>query len=97
MTGHYKKDSLMVARKIGNELILVPIRQNVGDLQYFYTLNDVASRIWELLNGGTTVEEMVSALTREYEVKPQQAKADVVDLLAQLEEIGAIVERPEGG
>jgi len=38
MKSRYEKDSMMVARKIDNELILVPIRQNVGDLQCIYTL-----------------------------------------------------------
>jgi hypothetical protein len=97
MTSRYEKDPLIVAREIGNEIILVPIRQNVGDLQCIYTLNKVASRIWQLINGGRTAEDIVSVLTQEYEVEAQQASADVADFLAQMEEIGAVVEKGGGG
>ena len=97
MAGRYEKDSLIVTRKIGNELILVPIRQNVGDLQCIYTLNEVASRIWQLIDGVRTVEEIASVLTEEYEVQAQEAEADVVDFLTQMKDIEAIVEKPDGG
>ena len=96
MTRYYDKDPAMVSRQIAGELILVPIRQNVGDLQCMYTLNQIGSRIWDLLTGGKAVEDIVSVLTQEYEVESEQAEADVADLLSQLEDIGAIVPRVEG-
>lgn len=96
MTMRYEQDPLIVTRKIGSELILIPVRQNVGDLQYLYTLNGVASYIWELIDGGRTVEDMAQALIKKYEVEAPQAEADVVEFLAQMKEIGAVVERPEG-
>lgn len=97
MTSYYLKDSSIVSRKIGSQLILVPIRQNIGDLQCIYTLNEVAGRIWQLLNGGTTAGDIVSALTQEYEVEAQQAEVDVLEFLAQMKDVGAIIEKPEGG
>jgi hypothetical protein len=90
LTKSYCKDSSMVARRVADEVILVPIRQNVGDLQCIYTLNDVGARIWELLDSEGTVADMVSAVTKEYEVEQPKAEADLVDFLAQLESIGAI-------
>lgn len=95
MTNYYEKDATMVARKIAGEMILVPIRQNVGDLQCMYTLNDVGSRIWEILDGGTTVDKIISVLASEYKVEAQQAEADVMEFLAHMKEIGAVVERVE--
>ena len=86
----------MIARQIADEYILVPIRHNVGDLQCMYTLNEVAGRIWQLLNGGKTVGEIVSVLTQEYEVEATQAETDVAEFLAQMKDIGAVTERAEG-
>ena len=43
----FVKDPNIVSRKIAGEVILVPIRKNVGDLESIYTLNEVAARIWE--------------------------------------------------
>ena len=86
----YRKSSSMVARRVADEVILVPIRQNVGDLQSIYTLNGAGVRIWELLDNGRTVADIASTVTEEYEVEPPRAEADLVDFLAQLESIGAI-------
>jgi len=96
MSRYYEKDEMMVARKIADELILVPIRNNIGDLAYMYTLNDVASRIWELLNGGTTLDDITGALTREYDIDASQLETDILEFLSQMKEIGAVVEREKG-
>jgi hypothetical protein len=93
MIKHYGKNDMMVGRKIADEFILVPIRQTVGDLQCMYTLNGVGARIWELIDGHATIDEITSAIVREYEVETPQAKADVVEFLAQMKEIGAVVEK----
>ena len=39
----YQKDPDMVSREIAGEVILVPIRRNVGDLESVYTLNETAA------------------------------------------------------
>ena len=80
----------MVSRRIAGEVILVPIRKNVGDLQCIYTMNEIGARIWELLDGKGTIADMVCAIGSEYEIEPAQAEADVVGFLTQLESIGAI-------
>ncbi len=86
----YHKDSSMVARKVADELILVPIRQNVGDLQSIYTINEVGARIWELLDSEKNVSDIVKAIIEEYDVEHSTAEADVVEFLAQMESIEAI-------
>ena len=90
LTKSYHKSSSMVARRVAEEVILVPIRQNVGDLQCIYTLNEVGARIWELLDNAETVADMVSSVAKEYEVEQPEAQADLLDFLTQLESIGAI-------
>jgi len=88
---YYKRDESMIGRKIADELILVPTKQNVADIQCIYTLNELGGRIWELINGSTSVEAIVSVLTQEYEVETEQAEADLKDFLNQLEQIGAVI------
>jgi len=87
---YYKRDESMVSRKIADELLLVPTKQNVANLHCIYTLNELGGRIWELIDGSTSLEEIVSTLTQEYKVEANQAEADIEDFLNQLEEIGAI-------
>jgi hypothetical protein len=80
----------MVARKIAGEMVLVPIRQSVGDLASIYTLNEVGARIWELIDGAMSTEQIRNILVTEYEVTPEQAEADLSEFLSQLEQIKAV-------
>lgn len=86
----YEKDPSIVHRNIAGEAILVPIRQNVADLESIYTLDEVAARIWELIDGQRRVEEIRDAIVEEYEVSPDVAEADLVEFVQQLEEIGGV-------
>ncbi|MBW2594448.1 MAG: PqqD family protein [Deltaproteobacteria bacterium] len=88
----YSKSDSIVSRKIADEFILVPIRQNVGDLESIYTLNETAAYIWELIDGKTKVEKIKEKLIEEFEVTPEEAEKDIVEHLMQLEEINAITE-----
>jgi len=88
----YKKSDSIVFRKIADEFILVPIRQNVGDLESICTLNDVAARIWELIDGKMKVKEIKDKIVEEFEVAPEEAEKDLIEYLRQLEGIKAIIE-----
>lgn len=86
----YKKSDSIVFRKIANEFILVPIRQNVSDLESICTLNEVAARIWELIDGKMNVREIKDKIVEEFEVTPQRAEKDLIEYLKQLKKIEAI-------
>jgi len=86
----YKKSDSIVSRKIADEFILVPIRQNVGDLESISTLNEVAARIWELIDGKMKVREIKDKIVEEFEVTPQKAEKDLVEYIKQLEKIEAV-------
>lgn len=87
----YKKNDSIVARRIADEMILVPIRQNVGDLESIYTLNNVGASVWELIDGKTTVKKIAEAIAVEYEVAFMEAQQDIAEYLSQLESIQAVV------
>ena len=82
----------MVHRDILGESILVPIRQNVGDLESIYSMNETASRAWALIDGDRSLHEISDLITREFEVNQEQAQADLIELITQLESIGAITQ-----
>ena len=88
----YKKSDSVVSRKIADEFILIPIRQNVADLESIYTLNEVGARIWELMDGKMTVREIKEKIVEEFEVTAHEAEKDIAEYLQQLEKIKAIVE-----
>ncbi len=89
----FKKSDDIVFRKIGDEYLLVPIRQGVGDLESIYTLNETAALIWDLLDGKAKGTEIRDKITEEFDVTPEQAETDLVYHLKELASIKAIVER----
>ena len=86
----YQHDPNIVTRLIAGEMILVPIRKNMGDLENIYTLNETAARSWELLDGEHTLGEIRDRLVAEYEVTAEQAWDDLLELLESLQSVGAI-------
>ena len=86
----YQRDLSVVARDIAGEMILVPIRHNVGDLEHIYTLNETASVIWNLLDGQRPLADVRDAVVAEYEVTPDEAAEDLTELIAHLARIGVI-------
>ncbi|MDO8722978.1 MAG: PqqD family protein [Syntrophales bacterium] len=88
----YSKSDHIVSRRIADEFILVPIRQNVGDLESIYTLNEAAARIWELIDGKLKVGEIKEKIVEEFEVTPEKAEKDIMEHLQQLEGIKAVTE-----
>lgn len=88
----YKKSDSVVSRKIANEFILIPIRQNVADLESIYTLNEVGARIWELMDGKMTMREIKEKIIEEFEVTADKAEKDIAEYLQELEKIKAVTE-----
>ena len=86
------KDEAIVARRIGDEFILVPIHQKAGEVDSIYTLNEVGARVWALLDGRTPLGEIRDAIVQEFEVGPEEAEVDLVAFVQQLARVGAVAE-----
>ena len=86
----YQQDPLMVSREIAGEMILVPIRNNVGDLNCVYTLNETASRAWSMMDGQHTVREIQDVIVAEFDVDEIEAGQDLIELIENLKSISAV-------
>lgn len=83
-TSVFRRTQDVVCRNVGAESILVPIRNNVGNLDFVYTLSPVAARIWALIDGQKTVDQIVDAISSEYDVDRDTAQADLAALINDL-------------
>ncbi len=80
----FRRSEDVVCRAVGLESILVPIRNNVGNLDFVYTLSPVAARIWALLDGVRTADEVADAIVAEYDVDRDTAMTDLAELVNDL-------------
>jgi hypothetical protein len=74
----------VVSRQIEGELIIVPIRHGVGDMNSLYTLNQVALVLWDFMQEEHTVPEMMNRVCEEFEVTAAQVQDDIRAFLAAL-------------
>ena len=88
----FAKSDSVVSRNVAGEFILVPIRQRGEDVDCIYTLNEVGARIWELIDGRRTLAGIRAGIIEEYDVVPEEAEKDMLELLRQLESVKAIEE-----
>ena len=79
-----------VTRRIADETIIVPVVGGVGDLDAIFTLNEVGSHIWQLLDAPTTVQAIVESVAASFDVLPGDAERDVVQFLDKLAAAGLI-------
>lgn len=76
----------VVTRKTGSEYVLVPVANNIADMNSVYTLNETGAFIWELLDGSRNVEEIINNLVEEYNIDKETATADVFEFAENLKE-----------
>jgi len=87
---YFIKGKDLVTRDVAGETIIVPIKNKVGDLDSIYTLNEVGTLIWGLIDGKKSVSEIAEAICKTYEVKPEDAAKDTLEFLNTLKEAGLI-------
>ena len=54
------------------------------DGSYINVLNEVGSRIWDLMDGNRSEAEIAAAICGEFETTPDQAERDVQEFIADL-------------
>jgi len=55
------------------------------DGSYIHVLNEIGSRVWDLLNGQRTESDIVDIICEEFEITRDVAEKDVREFLAALE------------
>jgi len=86
-----EKNPLIAWRVIDGIVLLVPIKQPGPEISKLYRLKDpVSSRIWELVDGQRTVQEIHQVLCQEFDTEEQRAKRDLLKFVKHLKSIGAV-------
>jgi len=87
---YFVKEKDLVTRCVAGETIIVPIKNKVGDLDSIYTLNEVGTLIWGLIDGKNSISRIVELILDTYEVKLEKAERDTLQFINSLEQAGMI-------
>jgi hypothetical protein len=72
------------ARKVGTELVLVPLKNSVAEMEEMFTLNEVGSVIWEHISTDATEQTLVNAIVDEFDIDRETALADLQEFMTNL-------------
>ena len=82
----FAKSENVVTNEVGDECIIVPISDDIVDMDNVFTLNETGAFFWSLIDGKRTIAVIVVKVTEEYDVDKETATKDVLAFLAEMEE-----------
>ena len=84
-TDRFKISEEVLSQEVNGETVLLDLEG-----ESYFGLNEVGTRIWQLLQSTPTVVETLDTLSDEYDVRREQLETDVSDLLVRLADAGLI-------
>ncbi len=86
----YFRNEQFISRRIADEFLLIPVANQLNGNNWLFVLNEVGARIWELIERGRSVQQIEELLLEEFDTTSEQLEEDLLRLLDQLQELGAI-------
>ncbi len=81
----YRRDSQLVSTIMDGNMVMMDVEHGA-----YYGLGSVGTRIWELLEGPVSAQQIIQALCSEFEVDETTCKADVEKFIGDMEEKGMV-------
>jgi hypothetical protein len=79
LTSKVQRNPGMITSNLDGEIVMMSVEH--GE---YYGLDEIGTRIWELLEKPITVEELISSLTHEFEVERLECEHDTLEFLDEL-------------
>jgi len=68
----YSRNSKTISGRLHDEMVMMDPEQGK-----YFSLNQVATRIWDMLEGELTIDELCAMLREEYEVESHRCNEEV--------------------
>jgi Coenzyme PQQ synthesis protein D (PqqD) len=75
----------VMVREVGGESVLLDLKT-----ERYLGLDDVSTRIWQVLTSGSTIESAYQVLLDEFDVSPEKLRQDLDDFVQELQQLGLI-------
>jgi hypothetical protein len=82
----YIRTSKTISGRLHDELVMMDLDQGK-----YFSLNPVATRIWDLLEKPLGVDELCIVLIDEYDVEPERCRIEVEEHLAGMVRMGLVL------
>jgi hypothetical protein len=82
----YVRNSKTISGRLHDELVMMDIDQGK-----YFSLNPVATRIWDLLEQPADIDQLCTMLMEEYNVGSGQCRTEVEEYLERMERLGLVL------
>jgi hypothetical protein len=87
---HLSVSADVMFRQVGEEAVLLDLKT-----ERYLGLDGVSSRIWQVITAGGTVQTAYDTLLSEFDVEPEQLRADLEEFIQELVKLGLVQQRAE--
>ena len=88
----YNKAEGIVTRDIAGETLLVPIHDQLADMQRIFSVGSVSEYIWNELDGEKKLYGIRDGILENYSIKKETADLDLMEFIAELIDAGLVIE-----
>lgn len=81
----FSVSSEVVSQEVSGETVLLDLKS-----EHYFGLDEVGTRIWQLLREHADLQTIFDILLAEYDVAPEQLSSDIDTLITQLKDAGLI-------
>lgn len=84
----YIRNNETISGRLHDELVMMDIQKGK-----YFSLNQVATQIWDMLEQPLSLEEVCSRLTSEFDIDPVQCRKEVELHLKEMQKLGLVVQK----
>lgn len=88
-----KINNNFILKEIAGSFMVIPVGNELIDLNAMITLNESGAFLWNLLLEDKTEYELVTAMLKEYDIDINTATSDIREFVDNLRKIGALDEQ----
>jgi hypothetical protein len=87
-TSSFMRNPGTITGRLHDELVMMDIEQGK-----YFSLNPVATSIWDLLEAPMSLDELCSSLNEEYDVGVDQCRREVIDHIREMVRLGLVIKK----
>ena len=76
LTEIFQNKAKFATRKVGNEMVLVPIKNNIATMNEMFTMNEVGCFIWDSIDGRNTENVIITSVVEAFDIDVKTAFED---------------------
>jgi hypothetical protein len=80
----YNNKPNFVCKQTGEELLLIPLKDNVADFNQYLVLNTLGAFIWDQINANSSVSLLEDAVFNEFDAPLAQIQQDIAKFIPEL-------------